>query len=120
MQEKTRYGPAGEKGRGLFATGPFRMGEEITRAPVILIEAGSLAGTPVENYCFYWSETEEAVAFGVVQMANHSVTPNSSLTTSPESLEIILTAIKNIAVGEEITYDYDCELWFEPSGGKAV
>ena len=117
MPEKVRWGPAGERGRGLFATVPIRAGEEITRAPVVVIEAGALTGTPLEAYCFDWSDHEEAVAFGPIQMANHSTRPNSEL--SSEGLDLIMIAIADIAPGEEIVYDYDCELWFEDATGTA-
>ena len=44
---------------------------------------------------------------------NHHAKPNAYLTYDFELKTISLVAGRDIVAGEEITFDYDVELWFE-------
>lgn len=109
------------KGRGIVALMAFRKGEVIDTAPVIVLTAEErrIAGeTRISNYWFYWQDGEDddwtaAVALGPVSMCNHSGNPNASFVADIANRQIDLVALRDIEAGEEVTFDYGCELWFE-------
>ena len=44
---------------------------------------------------------------------NHSDTPNVELEEGPEPFTMSVFALRDIAPGEELMYDYGVPLWFE-------
>lgn len=109
------------KGRGLCAAQAIRAGQLIESCPVILLddtERRKYEGTRLKPYFFCWQEHDPdtwtaAVALGGVSLCNHSSTPNAGIDFMHERLEIELRARRPIEPGEEITFDYGTELWFE-------
>lgn len=105
------------RGRGLVAAEPIRTGRLIEAAPVVrLVPADRLpAGHPLWAYTFAWDEPPfaEAIAFGLMSLANHAAVPNAGLSLDIPGLTIRLLATADIAAGEEITIDYGIPLWFE-------
>ena len=109
----TSVGPSAIQGVGLFAAEPIHSGTVIARW----------------DPSFLWSCTEEQLqffpgitrtfiekygwrAFGRWQLSvdnsrflNHSADPNTSVTASADC-PFVMTAIRDIALGEEITEDY--------------
>lgn len=119
---------AGEKGRGVFAVRDIEVGELIERAPVVPMGTDTIDPinkTPLSHYVFEWGGEVEgegtglAMALGYVSLYNHSYTPNSRYTRDYDSTELVVTALKPIKAGDEITFNYngvpDCKdaLWFE-------
>lgn len=104
-----------QKGRGIFARERIPADAVLDEAAVTIVAAGELTGTALDEYRFEWDEEHEAVAFGVVSLANHSPDPNAWVEMDPESRLMRLIALRPIAPGEEITVDYGCELWFDPA-----
>jgi SET domain-containing protein len=113
------------KGRGVLARQAFAVGDVIEVVPVLVVEDGDILDqTPLANYVYKWptSETAVAVAFGYGSIYNHSYAPNARYDkfASGESAGTIrYTAIKPIAVGEEIIINYNGDpadqspMWFE-------
>jgi SET domain-containing protein len=88
-----------QHGRGVFAAAPIAMGEEILRFTGPLL-------TPAEIRAdLYHLQIGEALYLGPSGEAddyvNHSCTPNSGFRDG-----LTLVAMRDIAAGEEITWDY--------------
>ena len=112
------------KGRGVFATVPIKEGTQFERCPIILIpkeEIVHIRRTVLGNYYFKWGGTrkEAAIALGYGSLYNHSYRPNARFDLADEEGEIVFTALREIAAGEEITVNYNGDpddmsrLWFE-------
>lgn len=111
----------GAKGRGMIALLPIPRGLLIDSAPVLVLPAEErrrMEDSRVAHYWFYWDEgpTDEdwtaAIALGPVSLCNHSGNPNARFEANLEACRIDLFALRDIREGEEITFDYGCELWF--------
>lgn len=102
-------------GRGLFAAQPLREGTEIGRYPLLILsheDTERLKATRLYHYVFYVDEREDgavraAVAFGEISMCNHSPQLNAVFDVDADVAEVILTAVRDIAPGEEILIDYE-------------
>lgn len=122
------------KGRGVATTVPMPAGALIELAPVVPLSRGDTAliiGTALEPYLFQWDEprgehppptpttasspvTPCAIVLGITTLLNHSATPNARFRPDYPSGTMRLESLRPIAAGEEVTMDYECELWFEP------
>lgn len=106
------------KGRGLVAVRTILAGTLIEAAPVIrLTEADRPPRQSIlHDYPFLWDDPPyiEAIALGLVSLANHSDLPNAAFETDLAGCEIRMTAARDIAAGEELTINYDIPLWFAP------
>ncbi len=116
------------KGRGIVATRDIPTRAVIERAPVLIIPAKDrpLADqTVVFTYVFMWEHgtTEQdlyegggraAIALGLTSLLNHSYTPNAEFIRHIDQLEIEIRALRPIRAGEEVTIDYQMDLWFAP------
>ena len=109
------------KGRGLRAMAPFAAGELIAASPVLILpeaERLKVVETLIRHYYFVWEEAADgtwsaALALGPVSLCNHTPTPNARFALDHDRRCIDLFAARTIEAGEEITIDYDCDLWFE-------
>lgn len=112
----------GAKGRGVVALRACAAGTELERSPVIIVPADDLLDvehrmTVLDEYLLYWSEDtgrELAMGEGLLMIYNHSGHPNVEFETGPEPDTMSVIALRDIAAGEELTYDYGIALWFEP------
>ncbi|MBI1314802.1 SET domain-containing protein-lysine N-methyltransferase [bacterium] len=106
------------KGRGVFARRPIAEGDEIERAPVLLVADDCLYGTPLADYAFEWSKGKVALALGYGSLYNHSYQPNAQYFYGGPQVKVFY-AIRDIAAGEEITINYNSEptdqspVWFD-------
>jgi SET domain-containing protein len=105
------------KGRGLVAIEPIGRGELLEAAPVVRLEERDRLpdGHPLSDYAFAWDETpfEEAIAFGLVSLCNHSDRPNATVVRDYPNRCLRLVAVADIAPGEEVVFRYGVEPWFE-------
>ncbi|MBV9827601.1 MAG: SET domain-containing protein-lysine N-methyltransferase [Alphaproteobacteria bacterium] len=109
------------KGRGVFARLAIAAGAVIEAAPVIIVPAPQcsvLDKTILHDYYFHWDGDPDgngrgAVALGLVSLCNHSRRPNARARRNLTQETLDLTALTAIAVGDEITIDYNCALWFD-------
>jgi hypothetical protein len=118
----------GRRGRGVVADAPIGGGQLIERSPVILVPHGDRSAvdpTNVGSYIFMWEhgsigedvykgEGRAAIALGLTSLVNHSADPNCDFVRYIEALAIDLFALRDIAAGEELTFDYGMTLWFTP------
>jgi hypothetical protein len=122
------------KGRGVATTMPLPAGALIELAPVVPLsrrDTALISRTVLEPYLFQWDDrsgepttppattasspaTPCAVVLGITTLLNHSATPNARFRPDYPSGTMRLESLRPIAIGEEVTVDYECELWFEP------
>jgi len=111
------------KGRGVVAVKDCKAGTELERSIVIFVPERDLVEredppTIHDQYLLYWSDDpdrELVMGCGLLMIYNHSAHPNIELTDGPDPDTMSVIALRDIKAGEELTYDYDTELWFEPA-----
>jgi hypothetical protein len=121
---KAAPGAAAAKGRGVFATRDFALGELIEAAPCIELDAAAcvqIRPTPIEDYYFRHPDDEKAglLVLGLASLCNHSDDPSAATDYEHDPAIgwiVVLTALRPIATGEEVTRRYACPPWFTPLG----
>jgi uncharacterized protein len=106
------------KGRGLVALRAIAAGSLIDVAPVVPLTETDRPppGSVLYDYPFHWDDPPfvEAIALGIVSLANHSSQPNAAFEADYARREIRMTALRDVLPGEEVLIDYDIPLWFDP------
>ncbi len=103
-----------ERGFGVFTVDPILEGREIIRGYVSLIERKWFDDNPVGHYPLGWDDKFHALVWSALSLVNHSNSPNARVERFIPRKLIRLVATRDIEWGEEITYDYNVPLWFEP------
>ena len=107
------------KGRGVIAIEPINAGALLEIAPVIPLttESSPMPDQILYAYPFLWDDPPfiEAIALGLISMINHSDEPNAQFETDIPHKIVRVTALRDIAAGEEVTFDYGIPLWFDAS-----
>lgn len=108
-----------EKGRGVFALEDISAGTQIEVVPVVPVATHNIpddGGAP-DGYLLDWNTEEEGeehcLALGYIMLYNHSPEGNVSLENDYEEMTVTSTAMRDIRAGEEILWDYSCEIWFD-------
>jgi hypothetical protein len=108
-----------EKGRGVFAMRDILEGEVIEISPVVPVAKGNVIenGDAPDGYLLQWdadTEGEEyAMPLGYVMLYNHNPEPNILIESDMAEYTMTVKASRNIKAGEELTWNYACELWFD-------
>ena len=105
------------KGRGVFARRPIETDEVIETCPVLVLPSGSIEdfSAGIGAYVFEWGRGRLALALGYGSLYNHSYRPNARYVDLAERTKLF-TAIRDIAAGEEIAYDY----WYTTDRGYTL
>ena len=111
------------KGRGVVGTKPIASGEVFERSPVLPLALADSECPGLNDYGMAWEENfdnptpgrECCIGLGYLSLYNHGDEPNATLDHHYDSDEISVIALRAIAPGEEIVYDYVIPLWFEKS-----
>jgi uncharacterized protein len=112
-------------GLGLFATKPIKKGTKIVRYLGPLLDSRNKKHDDIENkYLFElngrWT-IDGSVRKNVARYINHACRPNAESDVSARKRKVVIRAIKNIAPGEEINYDYGTDYfkaYLKPIGCK--
>jgi SET domain-containing protein len=104
-------------GLGLFATKPIKKGTKIIRYFGPMLDCRKEKDDAIENkYLFQingrWT-IDGSVRKNIARYINHSCRPNAESDVSARKRTVHIRAIKNIAPGEEINYDYGTEYFKE-------
>ncbi len=99
-------------GRGVYANCAIAKGEVIEIAPVIVLsrrEARVVDALPLASHMYQWGPDGKQSAFvmGFASFYNHSYSPNARYSAREKSKGVVFRAIKDIALGEEITHNYN-------------
>ena len=104
-------------GLGLFATKPIKKGEKIIRYVGPMLDCRKEEDDAVENkYLFQINKRwtiDGSVRENIARYINHSCKPNAESDVSARKRKVVIRAIKNIAPGDEINYDYGNEYFKE-------
>ncbi|MGP8120101.1 MAG: SET domain-containing protein [Xanthobacteraceae bacterium] len=114
-------------GLGLFATKPIKKGTEIIEYFGPLLDSRNEKHDAIENkYLFEingrWT-IDGSVRRNVARYINHACRPNAESDVRERKRKVFIRAIKNIAPGEEINYDYGKDYFNEflkPIGCKCA
>ena len=117
---KVAYAKIAGKGRGVIATQAIAAGETAERSPVLTLSLKDAECPGLHDYGMAWTENfdephpgkECCIGLGYLSLYNHSEAPNARIEHHYDSDEISVVALRDIAAGEEITYDYVVPLWF--------
>ena len=112
-------------GLGLFATKPIKKGAKIVRYFGPLLDSKKKKDDAIENkYLFElngrWT-IDGSVRDNIARYINHACRPNAESDVMPRKRKVVIRAIKNIAPGEEINYDYGTDYfkaYLKPIGCK--
>lgn len=108
-----------EKGRGVFALRDFKEGEVLETAPVVVVAKANVveSGEAPDGYLLDWDPDtegmEHCMPLGYVMMYNHSETPNIAIENDMEEFYMTVMAARDIKKGEELCWNYSCEIWFD-------
>jgi SET domain-containing protein len=109
--------PIDGKGRGVVTNRPIRKGKVVEAGPVIRMKKIDRLdrGTVLSNYPFEWDDKPYVQAFplGWAGLLNHSDKPNCKIESDIAGEVLVITAIRNIAKGEELVWDYGIKPWFD-------
>ena len=112
-------------GLGLFATKPIRKGTKIIRYFGPLLDCRKKKDDAIENkYLFELNNRwtiDGSVRENIARYINHACKPNAESDVKPRKRKVFIRAIKNIAPGEEINYDYGTDYfkaYLKPIGCK--
>jgi len=108
------------KGRGVVTTVAIAAGEVVERSPVLPLSLTDSECPGLDAYGMAWTENfddpvpgkESCVGLGYLSIYNHGAPPNARLEHHYDTDEISVIALRDIAAGEEVTYDYVVPLWF--------
>jgi hypothetical protein len=114
-------------GLGLFATKPIKKGAKIVRYFGRLLDSRKKKDDAVENkYLFElngrWT-IDGSVRENIARYINHACKPNAESDVMPRKRKVVIRAMKNIAPGEEINYDYGTDYfkaYLKPIGCKCA
>jgi SET domain-containing protein len=104
-------------GLGLFATKPIRKGTKIVRYFGPMLDCNKKKDDAVENkYLFQitnrWT-IDGSVRENIARYINHACRPNAESDVQKKKRRVYIRAIKDIAPGEEINYDYGTDYFKE-------
>lgn len=108
-----------ERGRGVFARQDIAKGEMIEVAPVIIVAEEDVpdSGGAPDGYLLDWEPEEKGqehcMPLGYIMLYNHSKDENLYLENDHEAMTITSYALRDIKAGEELMWDYSCEIWFD-------
>lgn len=116
--------PSKERGRDVFATEAIEAQTILEISPVLVLsmeDRKKAEETLLYNYIFEWGEGHElgALGMGYISIYNHSYQPNCSYQMDFDNELMTITAIHDIAAGEELFINYNADpedqspIWFE-------
>ena len=109
--------PIEGKGRGVVTTRPIKRGKLVEASPVIRMKKRDRLdrSTVLSHYPFEWNQPPYMQAFplGFAGLLNHSDTPNCKIESDIAGEVLCTYALRNIAPGEELVWNYGIDPWFD-------
>lgn len=108
-----------KKGRGVFALYDFAKGAVLEVAPVIPVSKNSVIdnGEAPDGYLLQWDghyeDEEYCMPLGYIMLYNHSKNPNIMIDQDYDAYTMKVIALRDIKAGEELCWNYNCDLWFD-------
>lgn len=105
------------KGKGVFASIYIPADCVLLESPVLLISYRDLEAISenafIHDYRMAWDDENEAIALNMVNLINHSDSPNSLVLRCLHTKTMRVVSMRAISAGEEVTCSYQCPPWFE-------
>ena len=114
MADAVRVDHSAVHGRGVFASRSIPLGEVFCTNHLFRIPAYErefLDQTSLYDHYFEF-EDDAFIALGPVSFLNHEEQPSADFQLDVDELIVSLTAIRPIAVGEEISIHYGVDPWW--------
>lgn len=109
--------PIDGKGRGVVTTRPIKRGKLVEAGPVIRMKKRDRLDrtTVLSHYPFEWNDPPYVHAFplGYAGLLNHSFEPNCKIESDIRGEVLCIYALRDIAPGEELTWNYGIDPWFD-------
>ncbi len=108
-----------EKGRGVFALRDIKKGEIVEVSPVVTVSKKNVKNNSEapDGYLLEWDDETEGEEYcmplGYIMLYNHSSKPTLAIECDMEDYTMTAMAARDIAAGEELTWNYACDVWFE-------
>lgn len=80
---------------------------------VITFDNRDLPRTNLDMYRMGWTDTEDAIALGHINLVNHSEEPNVEILDNLPAKMKTMVSLRPIRTGEELLVKYRCEVWFK-------
>lgn len=106
------------KGRGVFAARDISAGTVVSVAHSIPFPTDALEGTPLEHHAIdYEQDNQDCIVLGVQQLMNHAEAPNCRCEWEVVDGQRVhkVSTVRDVKAGEELTFDYEVPLWFNPA-----
>ena len=109
------------RGRGVFTAEALAAGDVVEVCPVIVCPTTDyerVHASLLHDYYFTWEpEGATAIALGYGSLYNHADAPNCEYAMDIDAQTLTVSALKDVAAGEELTFDYTdgvdrSTLWF--------
>ena len=109
--------PIKGKGRGVVTTRAIKKGVEVEASPIIRMKKRDRLDRDcvLSNYPFEWDDPPYIQAFplGFAGLLNHSDKPNCKIEAEIEGEVLCITTLRNVSAGEELTWNYGIDPWFD-------
>ena len=109
--------PVDGKGRGVVTTKPIKKGKLVEASPIIRMKRRDRLdrSTVLSNYPFEWDDPPYVQAFplGFAGLLNHSDKPNCKIEADIEGEVLCIYTLKNVERGDELTWNYGIDPWFD-------
>ena len=109
MKAKVYVRHAGKKGRGVFAISGIKAGSVIENSPYLPLSARDhrhAQKTDLIRFIYDAGRGQAAVGLGFASLYNHSEDANATFDLNKKNRTIKISALREIAEGEEVTIDY--------------
>lgn len=112
-------------GRGVFTDEALAKGALIEVCPVMVIppeQRHLFDQSFLSGYYYEWDDGAGGLAMGFGSLYNHSYKPNARYDPGEEEATLLITAVKAIQPGGEITINYNGDpkskkkVWFDAAG----
>jgi hypothetical protein len=96
-----------QKGISVIANKGYQIGEIISKNYIAIIDwEMDEKSIFQQTYPLYWSEDYSCIAFGIINLLNHSFEPNCKINKNADTRMLELVCIKEIIPDEELTLYY--------------
>ncbi|WP_168186266.1 SET domain-containing protein-lysine N-methyltransferase [Hydrocoleum sp. CS-953] len=103
------------KGRGVFTEEEIPAGALVLVEPVLILsDFEQMESNALLDYLFQMGDLK-GVSLGIGTFSNHSDNPNMQVKRLVDEERSEFYALRDIAIGEELTHKYVRKLWFSPA-----
>jgi len=103
------------KGKCVHTTKDYHTDEQIEVNHVLPFNHLDKEWGDLDTHRMAWTKSQDCIALGHINLLNHSNKPNAYIKRDFKNKRMTLCAKTDINSGDELTINYECDLWFEPT-----